>query len=105
MTIPPKVLRIAKRDFEKHFSLKLTDSQVAAILSRDAELVKELSRYRKTATGFDTFDREALPSLLCEYLKIDKCWPINGDSDDYKRKFFQELEMCCIAEGIEICAT
>lgn len=87
---------------ERHYGLKLTDEQVVAILSQDAELLKEFSRYRKSATGFDTFDREALPYLLCKYFKINKHWPINGDSNDYTRKFFDELNLCCVAEGIEI---
>ena len=94
------VVKIAQQDFARHYGLKLTDEQTVVILSQDVKLLKEFSRYNKFATGFDTFDREALPYLLCKYFKIDKHWPINGDNDDYKRKFFEELELCCAAEGM-----
>lgn len=98
----PHVIKIARNDFAKWYGIDLDNEQLESILNQDAELLKVFERYRKTATGFDTFDREALPDLLCRYLKIDKSWPSYGDSNAYSKAFFEELMLCCEAAGIKI---
>lgn len=98
----PHVVRIARRDLRDHYGLDLTDEQVVSILNQDTDLLKEFERYRPSARGFDTFDREALPYLICKYLKIDKRWPCNGDSDSYARDFFAELRLACEAFGFKL---
>lgn len=96
------VINIAKRDYLNYYGINLTSLQANDILSQDPDLLVDLEGYRESATGFDTFDREALPYLLCRYLKIDRVWPTNGDTEEYKTSFFKELELCCASADIKL---
>lgn len=98
----PHIIKIAQHDFRHWYGIDPTDEQVAKIFAQDADATKELESYRIGATSFDTFDRNLLPYLLCKWLNIKSRWPCNGDSDEYKNKFFREFASTAVAFDLKL---
>jgi hypothetical protein len=90
MRIAAHVVKIAQSEFGKWYDLRLNQRQVREILNKDSAAMA-LCEYKPGAQGFDTFDRELLPFLLCKALGIKESWPINGDDTEYKERFFDRL--------------
>jgi hypothetical protein len=67
--------------------ISFTPDQFTAIIARNPDVIHEVNRW---GAG-DTVVREEMMGVIGQEL-TGLQWPINGDSAEYKEKFYQALE-------------
>ncbi len=76
--------------------ISFTADQFTAIIARDPGVIHEVKRW---GAG-DTCVREEMMSVIGQEL-AGLQWPINGDSAEYKEKFYQALEAGIVQGGYQ----
>jgi hypothetical protein len=84
-----EILKELKSELAYWAGFDLTDKQVEEIYLEDEECFQH---------GIDTVEREDAMSILSRKITGME-WPMNGDSEEYKTKFFKELKEKSIKLG------
>lgn len=76
--------------------ISFTPDQFTAIIARNPDVIHEVNRW---GAG-DTVVREEMMGVIGQDL-TGLQWPINGDSAEYKEKFYQALEAGIVRGGYQ----
>lgn len=77
------------------YGLDLTKEQAEDILASDISLAAEISEFG----AMDTLVREQTIKSIIHKLGIQNDWPMYGNSEEYKKDFYDKFGQACVSNG------
>jgi len=79
-----------KKEIAWWYDIDLTDDQLEDYLINSNQTID--------IAGFDTANREGFGNYIANKL-INRSWPLNRDSIEYKTKFYEDFNKACKISG------